>query len=81
MAGIDKQLAYYESNCGSINSMYSGKYIVIDESLNIKAFDQLSEAYNFGCDTFGIGNFMLKHLEQVTSVKTIHFVTPTITVL
>lgn len=80
MSGIENQLAYYNANKADINKNYAGKYIVIDDTLSINSFDTLSEAYNFGVSTVGLGNFMLKHIESATT-DSVHYVNPTIAVL
>ena len=77
--GIAKQIAYVKSNEAVLTQKYDGKYLVVSEQLDEKAFDTLDEAYLFGVNNFGAGNFLL---QQFCSNGThVHIINQTITTL
>lgn len=72
MCMLQKQHDYYQRNRSSLLQDYHGKHLVISENLDIKAFDTLTEAYKYGCHTYGLGNFLLQECtEEADSVQII----------
>ena len=47
MCALQKQYDFFKRNMSSLLEDYDGKYLVIPESLEVKAFDTISEAYYF----------------------------------
>lgn len=65
--GIDKQLEFVKSNKAVLNQKYEGRYVVISEQLEINPFDTLDEAYLFGSNTYGLGNFLLQQFSAINN--------------
>ena len=60
MCALQKQYDFFRRNMSSLLEDYYGKYLVIPESLEVKAFDTFSEAYIYGAKTYGLGKFLLQ---------------------
>ena len=60
MCALQKQYDFFKRNMSSLLEDYDGKYLVIPESLEVKAFDTISEAYVYGAKTYGLGKFLLQ---------------------
>ena len=58
MCALQKQYDFFKRNMSSLLEDYDGKYLVIPESLEVKAFDTISEAYVYGAKTYGLGKFL-----------------------
>lgn len=62
--GIDKQLSYVNSNKMALNQKYDGRYVVFSEQLEEVSFASLNEAYMYGVEKLGLGNFLLQHFSM-----------------
>lgn len=62
--GIDKQINYVKNNKASLNDKYNGMYVVISEQLEETPFNTLNEAYLFGVEKLGLGNFLLQQFSK-----------------
>lgn len=60
MSKIQKQIDYFATHQQELLDRYSGKAIVIPDSLDVTSFNSLEEGYRYGVKTFGYGNFLLK---------------------
>ncbi len=76
---IDKQLEYIRSNKEALYKDYEGRYVVISNQLEINSFDTLDEAYLFGSNTYGLGNFLLQQFNAMNNQ--VQIINQTITVL
>lgn len=80
MGNIEKQLRYYKDNEESLLKEYEGTFVVISNNLEIDAFGTMKEAYDFGCEHYGLGNFLLRECRKKNTRK-VNIVTPSVTVL
>ena len=62
--GIDNQLNYVRNNKTVLIDKYDGLYVVISEQLEETPFSSLDEAYMYGVNTMGLGNFLLQHFSK-----------------
>ena len=76
---ITTQLGYVKRNKASLDKKYSGQYVVISEALEENAFNTLDEAYMFGVNNLGLGNFLLQQFGSFNNQ--VHIINQTITVL
>lgn len=51
---------YYLDNQDELVKKYDGKYLTIGDNGAIEAFDSENEAYVYGKEEFGLGNFLLQ---------------------
>lgn len=58
--GIENQLEYVRSNKDALNNKYDGRYVVISDQLEESPFNTLDEAYVYGVQKYGLGNFLLQ---------------------
>ena len=79
MSNLNKQLRYFEENKDSLLEQYGDLFVVISNNLDIAAFDSEYEAYIYGRDHFGLGNFLLKDCSP-HSLNQVYIVSPTIVV-
>lgn len=71
--GIEKQLEYVRNNKAVLNNKYAGRYVVISDQLEEIPFNSLDEAYLFGVQKIGLGNFLLQQFgSQVNQVQIIN---------
>lgn len=77
---IDKQTKFFKDNKDMLLKKYDGRYIVIDEDLSISDFSTLEEAYDFGTEKYGLGNFFLKGCE-LASADEVDVISPEITLI
>ena len=75
--GIDKQIDYVKNNKASLNEKYDGLYVVISEQLEEIPFNSLNEAYLFGVEKLGLGNFLLQQFSKQNNQ--VHIINQTIT--
>ena len=75
--GIDKQIDYVKNNKASLNEKYDGRYVVISEQLEEVPFNSLNEAYLFGVEKLGLGNFLLQQFSKQNNQ--VHIINQTIT--
>lgn len=60
MGKLDKQWDYYISNEEEFLNNCYGKFIVINENLEVVVMDTIGDAYKLGCLAFGLGNFLIQ---------------------
>ena len=76
---ITRQLEYVKSNDQALKQKYNGLYVVISDHLEEFSFDTLDEAYLYGVNTLGLGNFLL---QQFTNGQNqVQIINQTITVV
>ncbi len=80
MNNIEKQLQYYKSNEQLLLKEYEGTFVVISDDLKVDAFGTMKEAYDFGCEHYGLGNFLLKECRK-KDVRKVSIITPSVVVL
>ncbi len=80
MGNIEKQLQYYKDNEDALLKEYEGTFVVVSGDLKVDAFCTMKEAYDFGCEHYGLGNFLLKECKK-RSVRNIKIITPSVVVL
>ena len=74
---IDKQIDYVKNNIASLNEKYDGRYVVISEQLEEAPFNSLNEAYLYGVEKLGLGNFLLQKFSRQNNQ--VHIINQTIT--
>ncbi len=74
---LDKQIKYFKENQKELSKEYSGKYIVISEELDLSVFDKLEDAYVFGVQKYGLGNFLLQDCRP-NYVGKVQVISPTV---
>ncbi len=80
MENIEKQLRYYKENEESLLKEYEGTFIVVSGDLQVDAFSTMKEAYDFGCEQYGIGNFLLKECKR-KDARNVKIIMPSVVVL
>lgn len=60
MLELEKQYLFYLDHEADFLKKYEGKYLVISDKLEVSAFDSKKEAYAFGIENAGLGNFQLQ---------------------
>lgn len=60
MLELERQYQFYLEHEAEFLEKYEGKYLVISEDLDVTSFDTKQEAYAFGAENFGLGNFLLQ---------------------
>lgn len=60
MLELERQYQFYLEHEAEFLEKYEGKYLVISESLEVTSFDTKKEAYAFGAENLGLGNFLLQ---------------------
>lgn len=53
-------LEFFKANQDDLVKKYDGKQLVIHRCEVVAAFDTVGEAFDFGCKTYGAGNFSLQ---------------------
>ena len=77
MTNLTKQLRFFEDNKQALLEKYGEKFIVVSSDLKVNAFASESDAYNFGREQYGLGNFLLKDC-HASSLDRVYVITPTI---
>lgn len=73
METMDKLYCFYVENEDKLLKQFNGKYLVIDSSMSVHPFDKKMDAYYYGAEQFGLGNFMLQHCDY-EDFHTVHTV-------
>lgn len=60
MLELEKQYQYYLDHEADFLKKYEGKFLVISDSLEVSAFDTKMDAYAYGAENLGLGNFLLQ---------------------
>ena len=77
MTYLTKQLRFFEENKQALLEEFGEKFIVVSSDLKVDAFASENDAYNFGCEHYGLGNFLLKDC-HASSLDRVYVITPTI---
>ncbi len=77
---IEKQIKFYDDNIEELLEKYEGSVLIISEDYKIDAFASIGEAYTFGVEHYGLGNFLMRECKKKAS-NSIHILTPGIVVL
>lgn len=64
MCALQKQYDFFRRNMSSLMEDYRGKYLIISDTLDVKAFDSISQAYQYGAKNLGLGNFLLQECTE-----------------
>lgn len=70
---LKQQYDYYVQHETELLKEYTGKHLIISDSLQVFAFINPKEAYRFGVKNFGAGHFML-HKCVPGSLNVVHAV-------
>lgn len=71
MIALEKQYNYYMEHETELLEKFGGQYLVISDALEVSAFASKKEAYMYGADTYGLGNFLLQFCDYETA-HTVH---------
>lgn len=66
MCTLKKQHDFFNRHKSEIMQDYENKVIVINNDLDIKAFNNVEEAYAFGVSSCGLGNFFVQECTKDT---------------
>lgn len=77
MDKLIKQINYFEENISLLSKDYDGTIIVISNDLKVDAFNTLNEAYQYGIEHYGLGNFLMRECRE-SIINEVHFITPNI---
>lgn len=55
-----KELAFFIANQQDLVSKHVGKFLLIKDDKVLAVKDSFSDAYFFGVDNYGLGNFMIQ---------------------
>lgn len=70
MGKLDKQWEYYKSKEEEFLKNCYGKFLVINEKLEVVVMDTIGDAYKLGCLAFGLGNFLIQECVEEISFDT-----------
>lgn len=77
---LDKQIKFYDEHIYSLLQNYEGSILVISEDCKVDAFSNYEEAYIFGVENYGLGNFLMRECRKKESCES-HIITPNVVVL
>lgn len=77
---LDKQIKFYDEHIDSLLQDYEGSILVISEDCKVDAFSNYEEAYTFGVENYGLGNFLMRECRKKESCES-HIITPNVVVL
>ncbi len=60
MCKLQKQYDFYRRNKSALLNDYRNLYLVISDSLEVRAFATIAEAYSYGSQKLGLGTFMIQ---------------------
>lgn len=60
MGALDKQWDFYMSKEQEFLKNCYGKFLVINEALDVVVMDTMGDAYKLGCIAYGLGNFLIQ---------------------
>ncbi len=61
---FEKELKFYLENKEELIKKYEGKVLVIKNAEIVGVYDAVSDAYNFGVENYGLGNFSLQEVKK-----------------
>ena len=73
---FEKELQFYIDNQKELVDKYDGKVIIIKDQTIQGVFDSTPEAYNFGVEKYGLGNFALQQISRGKDSHTAVFHSP-----
>ncbi len=79
MANMDELFQYYLSHQSELLKKYDGRYLVITDNGNVSDFETNKEAYLFGVEKYGLGNFLLQLCTPGNEAYTQHFYSQLVT--
>lgn len=71
---LQKQYDYFIDNKDRLMSLYEGKFLVISSDFSVKAFDDEKDAFLFGVNKHGLGNFLLQECRE-SVVDSVQYIT------
>ena len=72
MCKLQKQYDFYHRNNSALMEEHPNLYLVISDTLEVKAFASIAEAYKYGAKNLGLGTFMIQQCsENSDKVQTI----------
>lgn len=74
MITLQKQYDYFLGNKDRLMALYEGKFLVISSDLSVKAFDGEKEAFFYGVNMLGLGNFLLQECRE-SVVDSVQYIT------
>lgn len=77
MSDLSRQIKYFEDNIDALLKDYEGSILVISQDCKVDAFATDEEAYRFGVENYGLGNFLLRECKR-KNVNKVHIITPNI---
>ena len=63
-------LEFFKANQEELVKKYDGKQLVLHKCDVIASFDNVGDAFDFGCKTFGAGNFSIQRCVSGESAYT-----------
>jgi hypothetical protein len=73
---FEKELKFYIDNQRELVEKYDGKVIIIKNQTVVGIFGTTSEAYNFGVEKYGLGNFAIQQVGKDKETHTAVFHSP-----
>jgi len=73
MDALDKIYCFYVENEDKLLKQFGGKYLVIANDMTVHPFEKKMDAYYYGEENYGLGNFMLQ-LCDYENFHTVHTV-------
>ena len=73
MLELEKQYQYYLDHEAEFLKKFEGKFLVITDDLEVSAFDTKKDAYAFGAEKAGLGNFLLQECTY-SAAHTVNYV-------
>ena len=77
MTNLTKQLRFFEENKQALLERFGEMFVVVSSDLKVDAFASEIDAYNFGREHYGLGNFLLKDCHAV-NLDRVYVITPSI---
>lgn len=81
MTMIDKQIKFFDENIDRLLKDYEGSLLIISEDCKVDAFSNYEEAYTFGVENYGLGNFLMRECRNKKETRNVHIIMPQIVVL
>ena len=62
---LEAELAYFNEHRAELLAQHAGKFVVIQDSGLVGAFDSSEAAYEYGVSRFGLTPFLIKQVLEV----------------
>ena len=69
MCRLQKQYDFFRRNKSGLMADYKDQVLVIADNLKVHAFPTMAEAYTFGAQKYGLGNFMIQPCTEKATRK------------